>query len=207
MVTDSSFVSLINLLKRRINFLRAVVLIILASLVVITILVILMIFYYSDLNTVFLVMLSPEGPKASLYLVPNVGKYKVGDEFNIDVLINTKGNDVVVSAAYLSYNKDKIEALEIDISDSVFTIVAEREIIHQEGKIKITLGKPTPGINLSEGKIATIRFRALRPINPQINNIYFDFTPYSSHYSTVILDNKLGTNILNSTRGAKIYID
>lgn len=198
---------LINLLKRRINFLRAVVLIILGSFIVLTILSVFMIFYYSDLSTVFLVMLSPQGPKASLYLVPNVGKYKVGDEFNIDVLINTKGNDVVVSAAYLSYHKDKMSALEIDISDSVFTIEAERKIIHQEGKIKITLGKPTPGINLSSGKIATIRFSALEPITPQINNIYFDFTPNSSHYSTVILDNKLGTNILSSTRGAKIYID
>ncbi len=199
--------SLINLLKRRINFLRAIVLIILTSLIVVTILAVLMISYYTDLDTVFLVMLSPEAPKSSLYLVPNVGKYKVGDEFVIDVLIDTKGNDVVVSAAYLSYNKENIEALEIDISDSVFTIEAEREIIHQEGKIKITLGKPTPGINLSGGKIAAIRFRALEPITPQINNIYFDFTSHSSRYSTVILDNKLGTNILSFTRGAKIYID
>jgi hypothetical protein len=199
--------SLINLLKRRINFLRAVVLIILTSLIVITILAVLIISYYADLDTIFLVMLSPQAPKSSLYLVPNVGKYKVGDEFAIDVLIDTKGNDVVVSAAYLSYNKEKREALEIDTSDSVFTIEAEREIIHQEGKIKITLGKPTPGINLSGGKIAAIRFRALESITPQINNIYFDFTPHSSRYSTVILDNKLGTNILSFTRGAKIYID
>lgn len=199
--------SLVNLLKRRINFLRAVVLIILGSFIVLTVLSVLMIFYYSDLSTVFLVMLSPQGPKASLYLDPNVGKYKVGDEFSIDVLIDTKGNDVVVSAAYLSYNKNKMSALEIDTADSVFTIEAEREIIHQEGKIKITLGKPTPGINLSSGKIATIHFSALEPITPQINNIYFDFAPNSSRYSTVILDNKLGTNILSSTRGAKIYID
>jgi len=197
----------INLLKQRINFLRAVVWIVLASLLVITILSVLIIFYYSDLETLFWVAPLPKGAKATLYLTPNIGKYKVGDEFNIDVLLDTGGNDVVVSAAYLSYNKKKMEALETDTSDSIFAIEAEREIIHQEGKIKITLGKPTPGINISNGKIASIRFRALESITPQVNNIYFDFTPRSSRYSTVILDDKLGTNILTSTRGAKIYIE
>ena len=153
---------------------------------------------------------APQKPVAYLYLSPQKGNYKIGEEFSIDVLINTAGSNVVASAAYLSFDKKKIEALSIDITGSVFDMTAEKEIIANEGKIKITLGKPTPGIVTFKGnavRMATIRFKAIQAASPYVENISFDFTKGSNLYSTIILDDKKGTNILDATRGARIFID
>lgn len=149
----------------------------------------------------------PRQLKSFLYLSPGEGRYAVGDEFDIDVLINTAGSNVVATAAYLSYNKEALEAVSIDTSDSVFNMEAEKEIISEQGKIKITLGKPTPGVKGNAGKIATVRFRSIKKTHPVIDNISFDFTKGSSLYSTIILDDKKGTNILSVTRGSRIIIN
>jgi len=131
----------------------------------------------------------------------------VGDEFNIDVMVDTKDNNVVVVAAYLSYSKEEMEAINIDLANSPFPFVAEKQIIAQDGKIKITIGKPTPGINSSAGKVATVRFRAIKKVNPTIENISFNFTQGSSLFSGVFIDDKQGTNALNIIGGAKIFIE
>jgi len=150
---------------------------------------------------------APTPAKALLYLSPKEGNYKVGDEFSVDILLNTAGSDVVVSAAHLSYNKSKMEALSINLSGSIFEMTAEKEINAKDGKIKITLGKPTPGVKAQNGKVATVNFRAKDKTRPYTDNVYFDFTKGSALYSTVILDDKQGTNILDATRGAKINIE
>ncbi len=146
-------------------------------------------------------------PKALLYLSPQEGHYKIGEEFSVNVLVNTMGNNVNAVAAYLSYNKEKLEAISIDISDSVFEIPFEQEITREEGKIKIGLGKPTPGINTYQGKVATIRFKALAKTEKPAEFIYFNFTKGSDLFSGVFLDDKKGTNILEKVRGTKIFID
>lgn len=150
---------------------------------------------------------APKQPKAFLYLLPKAGRYVIGDEFTVDILINTAGSNVVATASYLSFNKNTMQALLIDTSGSAFGMDAEKEINNEQGKIKITLGTPTPGFRGNAGKVATIRFKAIERINPFFENIYFDFTKGSSLYSTIILDDKKGTNILSITRGAKIIIN
>ena len=198
--------SLNKFLRRKISFWRGVIILFLASFFLLSILVSLLILYNVDIGVETFYMHAPKTPKASLYLSPREGRFKVGDDFIVNVLINTKGSNVVASAAYLSYNNTKMEAVSIDTSDSVFTMEAEKVINHEAGKIKITMGKPTPGINIHDGKIAVIHFKALESMSPSDENIYFDFNPDSSLFSTVIIDDKLGTNILSSIAGAKIFI-
>lgn len=149
---------------------------------------------------------APQQLKSFLYLAPKEGRYSIGEEFSINVLINTAGSDVVATAAYLSYNTKALQALSIDTTDSAFEMEAEKIINKEQGKIKITLGKPTPGVKSNAAKVATIRFKALEQTNPLFENIYFNFTEGSSLYSTVIIDDKKGTNILKATKGAKILI-
>ncbi len=205
---------IIRMLKSRVSYLRFFVYIFLVTSVLATCLFLLWIYnpygigsqyqfeaYYAE---------APQRPVAYLYLSPPRGTYKINEEFTVDVLINTVGSNVVASAAYLSYDKKKIKALSVDIVGSVFDMTAEKEINANEGKIKITLGKPTPGVVTFKGntvRMATIRFKALESTDPSVNNLYFDFTKGSSLYSTVILDDKKGTNILEATRGAKIFIN
>ncbi len=204
----------IEILKSKVSHLRSVVYISLAVLTLLASLCLLWI--YNSYDTEFPYQFetyyseAPQRLVAYLYLTPPKGNYKVGEEFSIDVLINTVGSNVVASAAYLSYDKKKMEAVSIDIIGSVFDMTAEKEINMKEGKIKITLGKPTPGIVTFKGntvRMATIRFKALERTNPIVDNLYFDFTKGSSLYSTVILDDKKGTNILDATRGSKISIN
>jgi len=201
----------IKILNKKISLLRTIVYISLAILVLVTCLIVYNAYqpvYETPFETYF--STAPKKPVAYLYLSPKEGHYKVGDEFTVDVLINTVGSNVVASAAYLSYDKSKIEALSIDVTGSVFNMTAEKEINANDGKIKITLGKPTPGIVTFRGnavRMATIHFKAIGATYPKTDNIYFDFTKGSSLYSTVIIDDKKGTNILDDTRGARIFID
>jgi len=199
---------LVEVLMKKVNFLRAVIYILVAGLILVTILIVSLSIFSPEVGNYFEdISHSLKPPQASLYLSPNVANYKEGDEFNMDVMVNTNGNNVVVVAAYLSYNKEQLQAISIDLTDSLFQFVAEKQIISQDGKIKITIGKPTPGINTNAGKVATIRFKAIKEINPESENISFDFTQGSSLFSGVFVDDKQGTNALNKTSGAKIFID
>ncbi len=196
--------SISKFLKKKISFFKGIILIIIASFFLLTSVGFLLIYQEVDVEKIYLT--PPINPKASLYLSPEKGTFKVGDDFILNVLINTKGSDIVASAVYLSYNSTKMEALHIDTSESVFTMEAEKIIDNESGNIKLTLGKPTPGVNTPNGKVATIHFKTLESINPRRDNVYFNFDPNSSLFSTVILDDKLGTNILSSVAGAKIFI-
>jgi hypothetical protein len=149
----------------------------------------------------------PEPPRGLLYLEPQGGNYGVGDEFTIKVLINTQGSEVVATAAYLSYDKEKIQAVDVDTTGSAFGMVAEKNILKADGKIKITLGQPTPGVKDQAGLVATLKFKALGKTMPIMDNVYFDYTRGSSLFSTIILNDGQGTDILRATRGAKIIIN
>ncbi len=197
-----------SILVKKISFSKALFYIIILCLAVETFMLISSSIFSSDIEILFQeVGVSSPRSQAMLYILPAEAKYKVGDEFKIDVLVDTRGKNIVVAAAYLSYNKNKLQALDIDLSDSDFRFTAEKEINQKDGKIKITLGQPTPGIKSDKGKIASVRFKALESTDVTNNNIYFDFTRHSSHYSTVILDDKKGTNILSLTQGASVIIE
>lgn len=153
--------------------------------------------YYSDSTS----------PEASLYMSPRQGTFHAGDEFAVDVLVNTGGHSVVATAAYISFNTEAFEVVSVDTASSVFDMEAEKQVNNKEGKIKLTLGKPTPGIKSNAGLVAKIRFKALKQTDPRFENIYFDFARNSSLFSTVILDDKKGTNILTATKGIRAVVD
>ncbi|MEM3062756.1 MAG: cohesin domain-containing protein [Nitrososphaerota archaeon] len=145
-------------------------------------------------------------PKSYLFLTPARDTVRVGEEFPVNIFVDTRSKNVVVVSANLSYDKDHLEVISVDLSGSLFELTAENEVNEAEGKIKITVGKPTPGVKTRKGKVATVYFRAKAAMTPYTPNIYFNFTPGSSFFSTVILDDKQGTNILVGVKGAKITI-
>jgi hypothetical protein len=197
----------IGALKNKVSHLRVTVYIFVAMCVLSTSLIIYWLAMPSGDTFETAYSRATETAKASLYLSPKQGFYGVGEEFTVDILINTGGNNVVAAAAHLSFNKDKIKAISIDTTDSVFDMQAEKVTNNDDGKIKVTMGKPTPGIRDHAGLVAKIYFKALEKTDPVIDNLYFDFTKGSSLYSTIILDDMKGTNILRATRGTKIIIE
>lgn len=198
---------LVFVLNKNVNFLRVVVYIIIGVLALEAFIVVNIIDFNYEFESLFQFNTAKSSQKAALFISPNILRSKVGEEFSVDVLADTKNNNVVVSAAYLSYNKEKLEAVSIDTSQSDFVFFAEKEILKDTGKIKITGGKPTPGVNSSNVKIASIKFKVLDYVESQSYDIGFDFTRNSSRYSTIILDDKKGTNILFSTHGVKVYLE
>lgn len=201
----------IEILKSKVSVLRSVVYISLAVSFLVTCLFVFWIYqlyYASSVETYY--SIAPKTPVAYLYLSPENGNYKIGQEFAVDVLLNTAGSSVNAASAFLSYDKTKMEVLSIDVTGSVFDMTAQTKIIPDFGKVKIVLGTPTPGIRTQKGnrvRMATINFRAINKVNPVSENISFDFIKGTPDYSAVFLDDKKGTDILDATRGAKIFIN
>lgn len=144
--------------------------------------------------------------QATLSLSPATGSYSTGSIFNVDVIVNTNGQDVVVVAAYIKYKTNYFRADSIDTTNSIFTTEAEKTIDSTAGLIKITLGRPTPGVNTTNGKVATINFTAIAATSPTTDNITFDFAAGSTLESNVILDDGLGTDILTGVYNARYTV-
>jgi len=144
--------------------------------------------------------------QAILSLSPATGSYNIGDSFSVEVGVNTNGQNVVVVAAYLNYNSSYFRADSIDTTGSIFTTEAEKTIDSTTGVIKITRGIPTPGVNTTSGKVATINFTAISATSPSTDNITFDFAAGSTLESNVILDDGLGTDILNGVYNARYTV-
>ena len=144
--------------------------------------------------------------QATLALSPVSGSYEVGDSFSVDIRVDTNGQDVVVVAAYLDYNNNHFRADSIDTGDSVFTTEAEKSIESSSGQIKITVGKPTPGVNSSSAKVATVNFTAISEVTAGSDNISFDFSSGATNESNVILDDGQGTDILSGVYNSSFSV-
>jgi len=154
--------------------------------------------------------------RATLSISPRSGTYKVGEEFTVDVLVNTKGENVVVVGAYLNYDSTKFKLININTDNSVFNTnnscvynSKPCEIINSDvpGQIEIVKAKPTPGINTNHGLVAQITFQAIEATEPKEDNLTFVFTsPYASEDSGVILDDAQGTDILSGVNNAKFRV-
>lgn len=151
--------------------------------------------------------------KAILSLSPASGSYTVGDNFSVNVLVNTKGQNVVVVGAYLNYNPKQLEVVNINTDNSVFG--TNYKIVNYNGsasytpagKIEIIEAKPSPGVNTNSGLVATINFKALTEISPIQDNLTFDFTAaYAAGDSEIILDDGQGTDILSGVNNGKYII-
>ena len=147
------------------------------------------------------------GGQATLSLFPEHSSYQINDDFDLDILIDTDGQGVVVAFAEIYYEPSYFKAVSIDVSQSVFSLEAENIIDSQNGKVKICRGSPTPGINISNGKLATIRFKALAETSPASDNITFRFDGIGAiGDSEVILDDSNGTDILSVVNNGKYAI-
>jgi hypothetical protein len=144
---------------------------------------------------------------ATFTFAPSSGTYKVNSNFTVDIFVNTHGQNVVVVAAHLSFSSSLFNVVSIDTSGSVFTTEAENVIDNTNGKVKITRGIPTPGVNTTSGKVATLTIRGLTNTAPSSDNFNFDFTSGSTIESNIILNDGLGTDILSGVYNARFTLD
>jgi len=136
------------------------------------------------------------GETAILSLDPAIQSVVNGETFDLDIILNTQGNDVVAARAIVNYDTDNFSLVSWDTGNSAFssgnTCIYDSkpcEIVSNDtvnGVIDITLSKPSGGINTSSGVIATLIFQALQTVTN--DGITFSFTSGSYEDSDVIFD-------------------
>lgn len=109
---------------------------------------------------------------AILYFSPSSGRFSPGEEFWVDVMVNSGTEYVNAAATYFTYPADKVRVTDISREGSVMTLFTEQD--PGSGMAKISGGKPTPGFS-GINKIASVGFRA-----SEGGDISFVFTPNSA---------------------------
>lgn len=153
--------------------------------------------------------------EASMYLYPNNFTLSKGDSFTTNVYIDTKGNNVVAAQAIVTYNPSELQLVSYDVNNSVFSFgnscvyngkpcrIIENNI--SAGKISLTFGKPTPGVNTSAGLIGVLNFKTLKEgTSPKVTVSFVGMGDYGD--SNVIIDDGNGTDILKYTDNASITV-
>jgi hypothetical protein len=153
--------------------------------------------------TVFLVAQRQElrkkaAPATTLTLAPATTARKVGDEFSLDVAIDTAENQVVAVEIHLTFDASILEALTIT-NGQLFPNVLASGIV-EAGTVSITVGAQSATVPVSgAGTAATIRLKALKATT----------TPTSVRFAANTFAGALGegaTNVLVGTTPATVTI-
>lgn len=146
---------------------------------------------------------------ADLELKPSVTEAKQGDEFTVDIMLKNPTQQNVISVrSWLTYDKAQLEAVNIDSSDSSFTLSApgEDQVNHSEGRVKIGRSNITGGVKDMETKVATVRFKVLGAYEDTASIDFYDYQISELGYTSVnIIDAGFPANIL-SKKPASIQV-
>lgn len=124
-----------------------------------------------------------------------VASHKVGDEFPIQILLNTAGKNIVAAQAIFNFDKNAVRVVSMDTSASGFNYEIKNSIDASAGQGFLALAKPTPGANGTSVKIATVNLKALSDVSEPTLRLKLDtFNAVSD--SAAILDDGRGTNVL-----------
>lgn len=145
---------------------------------------------------------------AVLSLSPQSKNLSVNESFVLEVRVNTRGQQVVVAGAYLEYDPQYFEVTSIDTSGSIFAGGFEiKKYDNVLGKIELVKALPAPGINSAAGLVGKINFKALKAVNPSVDNIKFIFSgAYASGDSNVIVVGDEGKDILSGVENGKYVV-
>ena len=128
---------------------------------------------------------------AKLLLQPSSSSYAIAEEFWLDIMVDTGTTNVNAVAAHIKYPTNLVEPLKVNMQGSVLTLIAES--IAQDGMIKISGGKASPGFQ-GMHKLGSVGFRV-----KQTGTLTLSFSSESA-----IMTNNDNKNILNlnsSTKG------
>jgi hypothetical protein len=157
--------------------------------------------------------LSMDSPQATSGVI-NVAQ---DETFDVELLVDTGGVDAVAVRAMVTYNQADFQLTGWNTSGSIFatgnTCVYQGnpcQIIDDDaanGKISLTLAKPSPGVNSHSGLVATLTFKALRNVTSTTNNILYTFSGANNETdSDVIEEGGIGNDLLNGVSGIRALV-
>lgn len=156
------------------------------------------------------------GTSATLSLDANSLSVIEGEEFDVDVILDTNNNSAVVARAIVNYDPSVFELMTYDTEFAFFQEASACnlasgpcEIVIEDadkGEIDITVARPTPGVNVESGVVAQLHFKtiAVGPVEKDISLSFKKEGDYAD--SDVILDDGQGTDFLTGVSGLKIAV-
>lgn len=153
--------------------------------------------------SIFVVMQQQElrkkaAPLTSLSITPSQNSKNVGDEFQVNIVIDTGNNPVILADMYLTYDATKLQFLSAvnsaDFPNEQTPIGKPNGSFHYQ---LTTLSPQTPFVGI--GTVATVRFKAIAPTTTPISIV---FTEESGVFG--IQEGK--TNLLIGTTPATVTI-
>jgi len=115
------------------------------------------------------------------------------DIFNVDINLRTNSNKVVVVKAILNYDPAVFQYQSVNTQAGAFSIspcglsytvlCAIVDNDSANGKLSITVSKPSPGVNDDMAVVATVSFKALKLTAPNASSISIDYSGSADDYT------------------------
>ncbi len=134
---------------------------------------------------------------ATLLFSPSSGKYEVGDNFVLNVLLSSADQSVNAASAEITYPSDKLEINSFSKTGSIFTLwVQEPAFSNAQGSASLEGIVLNPGFQGASGKIISFNFRVKAGGNASI----------SFRSGAVLANDGNGTNILTGMGASNLIL-
>lgn len=132
---------------------------------------------------------------ATLYLSPAYAAHTVGDQFDVQVLVDTGGSGMSAAEAELSFDPAALSVMDVSTDGSILGSWPTPPSFSSDGAIRFT-GWTSAYYAGHSGLLVTVRFAALRPGTPVIGITS----------GTVLAAGDAGSNILSDMEPASVSI-
>lgn len=133
-------------------------------------------------------------PTATLYFLPKIGNYKIGQIFQVKVMVNTNGQAINAIESTIDYSDDTLQATSLSRSNLIS--LWAKEPSYNNSHVNFSGGIPSPGFT-GTSNLLTINFKAVAE-----GEAWLKFTNPTS----VLANDGYGTDILSSTGTASFKI-
>lgn len=136
-------------------------------------------------------------PKTVSFIIPTKGQYRLGEVFPMKIDIAGVKGPVNSIQADLSFDPNKLEAVNVSTKESFASIFIQKEINNEAGFVRLTGGLPNPGFFADHGVFGTVYFKGKNP-----GVVKIEFLPTS----LVLENNGQGTNVLKDLAAVSYLI-
>ncbi len=134
---------------------------------------------------------------ASLVLTPSAGTFKVGETFEMKVLVSSQGEPINAISATVAFPKDKLEVISISKQNSKINFwVQEPSFSNTSGVVQMEGVILNPGFSGSNGQVLSLLFKA-----KSIGSADLRFSS-----SSVLANDGAGTNVLKTFNTAQLTL-
>lgn len=133
---------------------------------------------------------------ATLSLVPSSASVSVGNTITVSVYVDSEGTAINNAEGNLSFLKNLFDVVSINKDASLFTLWIAAPAYDGNSTISFNGGLPSPGYQGSNGKLFSVILRAKAAGSAALTLVN----------GAVRANDGLGTDVLNSVRGATITI-